>query len=227
MQHANISITGTLAARKTTRSCTALEILTTQFSPRATITPPQVKVNNAFVIDFQHCLLIEIAGSHFGNSRTTDPLSSSNNPTSTSGYGSTSGNDPLSTSTNPTSSTRYDNTTRNDPLSTSTNPISSTGYDNTTRNDPLSTSTNPTGTSQYDTGSTGRGVGGLNEPSASRTPGGFEDDAATTASISSGVPGQSQSHSGFTRSNNPDLGNTTGAGSSLTGNEYPDRSVGR
>lgn len=58
-------------------------------------------------------------------------------------------------------------------------------------------------------------------------PGGFDDDAATTASISSGVPGQSQSRSGFTGSNNRDFGDTAGAGSSLTGNEYPDRSVGR
>ena len=188
------------------RSYTVPGISTTQSSPRTIITPPQVKVNYAFVINFQDCVLIGVPGSHFGNSRTTDPISSSTNPTSTSGYGSTSGNDPLSTSTNP---------------------ISSSGYDNTARNDPYTTSTNPTGTSQYDNEPTGRGAGGLNEPSTSRMPGGFEDDAATTASINSGVPGQSQSHSGFTGSNNPDLGNTAGAGSNLTGNEYPDRSVGR
>ena len=145
-------------------------------------------------------------GSHFGNSRTTDPFSSSTNPTSTSGYGNTSSNDPSSSSTNPTSST---------------------GYDNTARNEPFTTSTNPTGASQYDTGATERGLGGFNEPSASRMPGGFEDDAATTASISSGVTGQSQSRSGFTGNNNPNFGNTGGPGSSLTGNEYPDRTVGR
>lgn len=206
MKHAHISITGTLAVRKTTRSCTAPGMLTTQSSPRTITTPSQVKVNTAFVFDFQHRILISVPGSHFGNSRTTDPLTSSTNPTSTSGYGNTSGNEPLSTSTKPTSGT---------------------GYDSTTRNDPFTTSTNPTGTSQYDTGSTGRGAGGLNDPSASRMPGGFEDDAATTASISSGVPGQSQSHSGLTGANNPELGNTAGIGSSLTGNEYPDRSVGR
>lgn len=192
--------------RKTTRSCTALGMLTTQSSPKTLITPPQVKVNTALVNGFQYSVLIGVLGSHFGNSRTTDPLSSSTNPTSTSGYGNTSGNEPLSTSPNPTSGT---------------------GYDNTTRNDPFTTSTNPTGTSQYDTESTGRGAGGLNEPSASRMPGGFEDDAATTASISSGVPGHSQSHSGLTGTNNPEPGNTAGTGSSLTGNEYPDPSVGR
>ena len=206
MQHANASITGTLAARKTTRSCTALGMLTTQSSPKTITTPPQVKVNTTFVINFQQFVLRGVSGSHFGNSRTTDPLSSSTNPASTSGYGNTGGNEPLSTSTNPTSGT---------------------GHHSTTRNDPFTTSTNPTGTSQYDTGPTGRGAGGLNEPSASRMPGGFEDDAATTASISSGVPGQSQSHSGLTGTKNPELGNTAGAGSSLTGNEYPDRSVGR
>ena len=206
MQHANTSITGILAARKTTRSCTALEMLTTQSSPKTIITPPQVKVKSSCVIGFQYCVLTGVPGSHFGNSRTTDPLSSSTNPTSTSGYG---------------------NTGSNEPLSTSSNPASGIGHDSTTRNDPLTTSTNPTGTSQYDTEPTGRGAGGLNEPSASRMPGGFEDDAATTASISSGVPGQSQSHSGLTRSNNPELGNTAGTGSSLTGNDYPDRSVGK
>lgn len=78
-------------------------------------------------------------------------------------------------------------------------------------------------------------------------PGGFEDDAATTASVSSGVPGHSQSRSGITGTNDPVLdkplprepasagtdligssgNNTTGTGSSLTGKEYPNRSVGR
>ena len=187
------------------RSCTVPGISMTQSSPRTIITRPQVKVDTAVIIALE-LLLTGNPGSHFGNSRTTDPLSSSTNPTSTSGYGNTSGNDLLSSSTNPTSST---------------------GYDNTARNDPLTTSTNPTGASQLNTGPTERGVGGLNEASGSRMPGAFEDDAATTASISSGVPGQSQSRSGFTGSNNPDLGDTAGAGSSLTGNEYPDRSVGR
>jgi len=164
-------------------------------------------------------------GSHFGSSRTAgnDPLSSSTNPTSTSGggYGSTTGNDPLLTSTHTTTPT-----------------TTGTGYGNTSRNDPLSTSTNPTGGSQYDTASSGQGSHGLKEPYASRMPGGFDDDAATTASVRSGVPGQSQSGSNITGTSDSGLnkplprepasaGTGTGAGSSLTGNSYPDRSVGR
>ena len=135
----------------------------------------------------------------------------------------------------------------NDPLSSSTNPTSSTGYGSTATNDPFSASANPTGGSQYDSGTTGQGTHGLNEPYVSRMPGGFDDDAVTTASVSSGVPGQSQSRSKMTGTNDPMLNkplprepasagtglmgssgnNTTGTGSSLTGNGYPDRSVGR
>lgn len=65
-------------------------------------------------------------------------------------------------------------------------------------NDPLSSSTNPTST----TGSnlTGTGTHGLLEPHSSRTPGGVDDDAATTASVSSGIPGRGQT------------GNTLGSG---------------
>lgn len=70
--------------------------------------------------------------------------------------------------------------------------------------DPSSTSSNPTGTSQYDSGITEGASHGLSEPYASRMPGGFDDDdAATTASVSSGVPGQSQSRSAMTGPNEP------------------------
>lgn len=99
-------------------------------------------------------------------------------------------------------------------------PIINTGShfgNSRTAGDPLSTSRNPTGTSQYDTGTTsgksqyGSGTTegashGLSEPYASRMPGGFDDDdAATTASVSSGVPGQSQSRSTMTGANDPIL----------------------
>lgn len=69
-------------------------------------------------------LLIINPGSHFGSSRTagSDPVSSSTNPTSGTGFGS--------------------NTT------TSGSGLGS----NATDNDPLSTSTNPTGGSQYNSG---------------------------------------------------------------------------
>ena len=92
-----------------------------------------------------------------------------------------------------------------------------------------------------------RGTGGLNEPYASRMPGGFDDDAATTASVSSGVPGHTtQTGSGMTGTHDLNLANkslprdpatagtgptgstgshTTG-GSSLSGDSYPDRSAG-
>ena len=81
------------------------------------------------------------------------------------------------------------------------------GSDRTTGHDSLSTSSNPTGLSQqerdttagmnqHDSATTRGASHGLREPYASRMPGGFEDDdAATTASVSSGVPGQSQSRS--------------------------------
>jgi len=122
------------------------------------------------------------------------------------------------------------------------------GLGSNSRNGPLSTSSNPTGASQYDTAdSTGRGTHGLSEPYASRMPGGFDDDAATTASVRSGVPGQTtQTGSGMTGTNDPTLtnkplprepttagsglaglGNNTAGGSSLTGSSYPDRSVGK
>ena len=58
-------------------------------------------------------------------------------------------------------------------------------------------------------------------------PGGFEDDAATTASISSGVPGHPQPRSGLTGTNDPSSAYAPGPGSGLTGHEYPDRSVRR
>ena len=64
------------------------------------------------------------------------------------------------------------------------------GSGRTTGNDPLSSSTNPTSA----TGSNfaGTGTHGLTEPHSSRMPGSFDDDAATTASVSSGVPGRAQ-----------------------------------
>lgn len=47
---------------------------------------------------------------------------------------------------------------------------------------------------------------GLREPYASRMPGGFEDDdAATTASVSSGIPGQSQSRPAESGASDPML----------------------
>jgi len=78
-------------------------------------------------------------------------------------------------------------------------------------------------------------------------PGGFDDDAATTASVRSGVPGQAtQTGSGMTSRNDPTLtskplprepatagsgpmgsGNNTIGGSSLTGSSYPDRTIGK
>lgn len=183
-------------------------------------------------------MLTVIKGSHLGGSRTAgnDPLSSSNNPTSgTAGLGSSTHHDPLSTSSNPTGVSQYDNT-------------GTSGLGSNSRNDPLSTSSNPTGASQYDTAdSTGRGTHGLSEPYASRMPGGFDDDAATIASVRSGVPGQAtQTGSGMRSTNDPTLtnkplprepditgsglsgsGNNATGGSSLTGSGYPDRSVGR
>lgn len=76
-------------------------------------------------------------------------------------------------------------------------------------------------------------------------PGGFDDDASTTASVRSGVPGQT-THTGpaMTGSHDPSLtdkplprepssgvmGSSRGdalGGDSLTGHNYPDRSVGR
>ena len=58
--------------------------------------------------------------------------------------------------------------------------------------------------SQHDP-ATARGAShGLREPYASRMPGGFEDDdAATTASVSSGIPGQSQSRSAKSGASDP------------------------
>ena len=79
----------------------------------------------------------------------------------------------------------------------------------------MSTSSNPTGLSQHerDTSAglsqhdpaTARGAShGLREPYASRMPGGFEDDdAATTASVSSGIPGHSQSRSAKSGASDP------------------------
>lgn len=111
------------------------------------------------------------------------------------------------------------------------------GSSRTAGQDPMSTSSNPTGTSPYDSGIIGGASHGLSEPYASRMPGGFDnDDAATTASVSSGIPGQSQSRSAMTGTNDPTFtdkplprepASATGhEQSSLTGNSYPDRSVG-
>ena len=172
------------------------------------------------------------AGAHAGQGKPQHPIALKPKLTSNTGshFGSsrTAGNDPLSSSTNPTSGT--------------------SGLASTTSSDPLSTSTNPTGASQYDTSTSGRGTHGLNEPYASRMPGGFDDDAATTASVRSGVPGQTtQTGSHMTGTHDPSLtnkplprepgnagtgstshsGSNTMGGSSLTGNDYPDRSVGR
>lgn len=85
-----------------------------------------------------------------------------------------------------------------------TNQGSHFGGSRTAGHDPLPTSSDPTGTSQYDNGTTVGASHGLNEPYASRMPGGFDnDDAATTASVRSGVPGQSQSRSSMTGANDP------------------------
>ena len=78
-------------------------------------------------------------------------------------------------------------------------------------------------------------------------PGGFDDDAATTASVKSGIPGTSQAGYATTSTNNSGLdtnkalppapagtgimgsgSNTTaGSGSNTTSADLPDRSVGR
>ena len=61
------------------------------------------------------------------------------------------------------------------------------------------------GISQHDPATAQGASHGLREPYASRMPGGFEDDddAATTASVSSGIPGQSQSRSAKGGANDP------------------------
>ena len=96
-----------------------------------------------------------------------------------------------------------------------TNTGSHFGSDRTIGHDSLSTSSNPTGLSQQERDTTAgmsqhdpattRGAShGLREPYASRMPGGFEDDdAATTASVSSGIPGQSQSRSAKSEASDP------------------------
>lgn len=81
----------------------------------------------------------------------------------------------------------------------------------------------------------GSNTGATGGSSASRMPGGF-DDAATTASVKSGIIGEPQSGSTMTGSNVQDPLNTNkalpheptiaGAGG-LTGTSLPDRSVGR
>ncbi|KAL9127515.1 MAG: hypothetical protein Q9217_003625 [Psora testacea] len=70
----------------------------------------------------------------------------------------------------------------------------------TASNEPLSSSTNPASTSA---------THGLSEPHSSRMPGTFDDDAATTASVKSGIPGTSQS------GNNMDGGLGLGSGSNI------------
>jgi len=89
----------------------------------------------------------------------------------------------------------------------------------------------------------GSNTGAIGGSSASRVPGGF-DDAATTASVKSGIIGEPQSGSTMSGSNVHDPLNTnkalphepattdsgygtTGTGSGLTGTSLPDRSVGR
>lgn len=115
-------------------------------------------------------------------------------------------------------------TTGNDPLSSSTNPTSTSATGAGYGNDPMSTPTS------------GQGSHGLNEPYASRMPGGFDDDAATTASVRSGIPGQSQSGSNIMDSNDPSLNKPlprepTSAGtdmgtSSMAGNSYDSQPMG-
>ena len=58
------------------------------------------------------------------------------------------------------------------------------GSSRTGGDQPLSSSANPT--------SSTTGTHGLREPHSSRMPGSFDDDAATTASVKSGIPGSSQ-----------------------------------
>ncbi|KAL6720455.1 hypothetical protein ACLMJK_002378 [Lecanora helva] len=141
------------------------------------------------------------------------------------------------------------NTPRNNLPSSDHSTANTSGVGNTTGKEPLSTSTNPTGNSQYDTTTSAHDTHGLNEPHASRMPGGFDDDdAATTASIRSGVPGQTtHTGSGMTGTHEPSfnkplpeepagagagVGNTDPSGthatggSNLTGNSYADRSAG-
>ena len=75
---------------------------------------------------------------------------------------------------------------------------------------------------------TARGAShGLREPYASRMPGGFEDDdAATTASVSSGIPGQSQSRSAKSGASDPmftdkPLPHVPSSGMSILGGNSP------
>lgn len=83
-----------------------------------------------------------------------------------------------------------------DPVHTGSNTVSGEGShfgsSRTAGSEPLTSTTNqPTG------------MGGLSEPHASRMPGSFDDDAATTASVKSGIPGYSQSGSTITGANQP------------------------
>ena len=137
-------------------------------------------------------------------------------------------------------------------MASSTNPESGAaelGVGNTSYSSATTSSTNPASGSQYDKGVTGHGTHGLSEPYASRMPGGFDndDDAATTASVRSGVPGQAtQTGSNMKNTHDPSFNNKSlphepaSAGSgligsgygaskeeSLTGSKYPDRSIGR
>lgn len=131
----------------------------------------------------------------YGSGQSDDPVvSGSNAPTS--GQGShlsssnAAGNDPISSSTEPhsTSSYRGSNTAGNDSILSATEPSSNTGYgSNTTGTDHHRGIDQPTGYS--DTKS------GVNDPYSTSRPQGTLDDAATTASIKSGIPGQAQSGS--------------------------------
>lgn len=184
----------------------------------------------------------------YGSGRSDDPVHSGN--LNTSGQGLSALGYPYTASDGHVGSQSGDTrTAAHDPLASTTNPssgITGSGLDSTSRG-PTSTSTNPTGGSQYDSGVRGQGTHGLNEPYASRMPGGFDDDdAASTASVRSGVPGQTtHTGSGMTGTHDPSFtnkplphepgttssgltgsgGHGTTGGSTLTGNTYPDRTA--
>lgn len=134
-------------------------------------------------------------GSHLSSSNTAgnDPTSSSTEPPLSSRHGDSNPveNDPnpISSKDSPlTSGYGSGSTAGNDPLSSSKGPSSAPGYENSTTNTgPRDTINQPTG---Y--GDTGAGV---NDPYSSSRTQGTPDDAATTASIKSGIPGLAQSGS--------------------------------
>lgn len=115
-------------------------------------------------------------------------------------YGSGVSSDPVHEGTTASSSTPgshldKSHATGHDPLSTSANPTSTSGYGSTTSGTGHHSAVNEQPFSSH-----GLGTTGLNEPSSTTGRSGTLDDAATTASIKSGIPGAAQSGSHTTSS---------------------------